>query len=156
MNQLNKNILCTSAFIILSLASAFSQNYIGDRKEIDSILENIVQFSGYIMASNYAQIGKSYTEDARIFPTNKDIIQGRESIIDYWTMPEGSRISYHKVTPIEIKIWGDEAYDYGYYEGVTTRVTGEKTSWRGKYVIVWRKTNEEWKIHLDIWNRIAD
>ena len=108
------------------------------------------------MRSDYHSIGKAYTVDAKIFPNNMDIIQGREEIIKYWTLPEGLRTKYHKIIPEEIKIIGNEAYDYGYYEGTTLRSDGTESNWKGKYVVVWRKIDREWKMYLDIWNRIKD
>lgn len=98
----------------------------------------------------------AYTDDAKIFPNNMDIIEGRDAIITYWTLPEGVETIYHKITPEEIKILGNEAYDYGYYEGKTKRADGSELKWKGKYVIIWKKINEEWKIYLDIWNRIQN
>ena len=42
----------------------------------------------------------------------------------------------------------------GYYEGKTQRKDGSEISWKGKYVIVWKKEKGDWKIHLDAWNRV--
>lgn len=145
-----------ATILSICIIQGFSQTYIGDEKEIENILANIENFSKYIMASDYRQIGNSYTEDAKIFPNNRDIIVGRKAITDYWRLPEGVQTSYHKVTPGEIKINNDEAYDYGYYEGTTRRANGEEVPWKGKYVIVWKKIDGDWKIYLDIWNRIAN
>ena len=63
-------------------------------------------------------------------------------------------MKFHKITPKEIKVVGNEAYDYGYYEGTTLRANGSESNWKGKYVIIWKKVAGEWKIYLDIWNRI--
>lgn len=146
----------TIAFISLFILSTtlFSQNYIGKQKEIDRILSNISDFSEAVMRSDAQAIGMAYTEDAKIFPSNTDIIRGREAIIEYWTLPDGVQTTYHKIRPEEIKINGKEAYDYGYYEGTTRRADGSESSWRGKYVIIWKKLDGEWKIYLDIWNNI--
>lgn len=141
-------------FLLTVTSSIFAQHYTGDSKDIQQILENIKAFSSFVMASDYDQIGNSYTEDAKIFPNNKDIITGRKNIINYWALPNGVRTKYHKITPEEIKVIGDEAYDYGYYEGTTVRPNGTTSNWKGKYVIVWRKVNRDWKIYLDIWNRV--
>ena len=54
----------------------------------------------------------------------------------------------------EIKIIENEAYDYGYYEGRTKRANGQESSWKGKYVVVWRKEEDTWKMYLDIWNAV--
>jgi uncharacterized protein (TIGR02246 family) len=93
-----------------------------------------------------------YTPDAVIFPGSSEMIRGAEGIRRYWTLPAGQRVTRHVATPTEILIDGDHAYDYGVYE-----VAGERggEAWgptRGKYVIVWRRTAQGWRMHLDIWN----
>ena len=133
-----------------------AQHFVGKQKEINKILTNIEQFSGYIMESDYEKIAGAYTDNGKIFPGNTMILEGKALIEDYWRLPEGTSITYHKVTPSEIKIMGKEAYDYGYYEGRTKRSNGEEVAWKGKYVIVWRKVNKDWKIYLDIWNRVGN
>ena len=146
--------LITTLFTLFLLNSGSSQTYQGNQKHINRILENITQFSDYVMAGDYENIGAAYTEDAKIFPNNTDIIEGRAKITSYWKPSGEARTVYHKITPSEIKIIGKEAYDYGYYECITRSANGEETSWRGKYVIVWKKIEGDWKIYLDIWNRI--
>lgn len=142
-------------FIIISQLGN-SQTYTGKQKEIQKILAQIEQFSKYVMASDHESIAKAYSKDGKLFPNNMEIIEGEEAIGDYWKLPEGIQISYHKIIPQEIKIVGKEAYDYGYYEGRTKKADGEEVSWKGKYVIVWKKVGKEWKIYLDIWNRIEE
>jgi len=90
----------------------------------------------------------------KIFPSGSDIIIGRKAIKEKWTLPKGSSIVTHKVMPKEIKIIEDYAYDYGYYEGSSTNEKGDLFPFKGKYVIVWKKNNDSWKIYLDIWNAI--
>jgi ketosteroid isomerase-like protein len=48
----------------------------------------------------------------------------------------------------------DFAYDYGYYSGSSAKTGEESSKFQGKYVIIWKKENNDWKIYLDIWNRI--
>jgi ketosteroid isomerase-like protein len=131
-----------------------AQNFEGKRKDIDQILENIAAFSQHVMNSDYDKIAEAYTNDAKIFPGNQEILSGRDRIKKYWVLPEGVRTSYHKIMPEEIKVIKDHAYDYGYYEGKTRRKDGSEVSWKGKYVIVWKKEKGEWKMLLDIWNRL--
>jgi ketosteroid isomerase-like protein len=131
-----------------------SQTFIGKQKHINQILENTRNFSEFVMSSDYDGIAKSYTKDAKIFPNNTKILTGTDSIISYWTLPAGVEVSFHKITQSEIRVNGNEAYDYGYYEGKTKQADGKESSWKGKYVIVWRRENGEWKMHLDIWNKV--
>ena len=146
--------ILTAAIIALAPLLAFSQNFVGNQDEIAKILQATQSFSEYVMASDHEMIGSTYTTDAKIFPSDKDIIHGREEITKYWIQPEGFRTSYHKISPEEIKVIGDEAYDYGYYEGTSINADGKETSWKGKYVVIWKKVGDDWKIYLDIWNRM--
>lgn len=93
-----------------------------------------------------------YTTDAVIFPNNSEMIQGQDAIRRYWTLPAGQTVTHHRATPTEIRVDGDHAYDYGVYEISGTR---DGTAWgpnHGKYVIVWRRTPDGWRMHLDMWN----
>jgi ketosteroid isomerase-like protein len=77
----------------------------------------------------------AYTPDAKIFPNGMDILQGSDAIRRYWTPPaeRQSRTIYHHIMPEEIKILGDEAYDWGYYEGKTSNADGSETPWKGTF-----------------------
>lgn len=141
--------------IVLSfplLASA--QNYQGDSSEINKILTNIQNFSQAYMDGDFRKMANAYTLDGKIMPNNTMIIEGHEAIYEQWVLPEGVKILQHKVSPEEIKIMEDYAYDIGYYEGQTKQLDGNVVSWKGKYVIVWQKVDNVWKIYVDIWNRV--
>ena len=144
-------IFCTLLFV----SELSAQNYSGDPKEINRILENIKLFSQYYMSRDYDKLAGAYTLDGKILPPDTDIIEGREAIRKRWVLPDGVDIPYHKITPAEIKIIGDYAYDVGYYEGRSKRANGEIQSFKGKYVIIWKKEEGDWKIYLDIWNSVG-
>ena len=97
-----------------------------------------------------------YCADAKIFPAGDDIIIGQTAIKKKWTLPKGAKVLSHKVTPKEIKIIENYAYDYGYYEGSSINKDNVTSNWKGKYVIIWKKEDNNWKIYLDIWNRINE
>lgn len=134
--------------------TAHTQKFTGKDKDIQQILQNIKTFSEHYMNSDHEAIAKCYTEDGIIFPSRIDFVQGQEAIAEWWTIPEEVTIKFHKITPKEITIVKKTAYDYGYYEGETLKPDGTSISWKGKYVIVWKKIGKEWKMYLDIWNRI--
>lgn len=142
--------------VFLTPFLGISQDLKGDQGELIKILQNIKEFSAAVMASDYEKVGQAYTADAKIFPTNREIIEGRDAIVKYWTPTNGSRISFHQILPRGINITGDQAYDYGYYKGRTLNAQGEESSWQGKYVLIWKKIDDQWKIYLDIWNRVPN
>jgi ketosteroid isomerase-like protein len=140
---------------LFSLASmlAFSQK---NETAEALIRQNIADFSKNLVAGNIDALVAAYTPDAKIFPNGHEILQG-ESLRNYWTPPADrkSRTSYHRIMPEEIRILGNEAYDWGYYEGKTLGEDGQETAWKGKYVIIWKEVAPGvWKIYLDIWNRV--
>ncbi len=123
----------------------------GDR---ESITRGTKAFSKAYVDADYEKLANMYTIDGKIFPNNSDIISGREAIKNRWILPDGVEVLEHKVSPSEVNIIGNYAYDYGYYEGKTSSSKNEVQAFKGKYVIVWRKTDDQWKIYLDIWNRL--
>lgn len=106
------------------------------------------------MAADYDAMMDCYTTDGKIFPNGALIIEGHDAIRKRWVLPAGDRVTKHVASPDEIRITGDYAYDYGYYEGETTKADGSIQQWKGKYVIVWKQDRGEWKMYLDIWNRV--
>jgi ketosteroid isomerase-like protein len=144
-----------SVFVFLFLFSnLYAQEYSGNGADINIILENINAFSKAYVNADYDKLTKFYCTDGKIFPAGADIISGHEAIKKRWISPKGTSIQSHKISPKEIKIIDNYAYDYGYYKGVSTSKKGKTSTFNGKYVIVWRKEGSEWKIYLDIWNRI--
>ena len=131
-----------------------AQIFNGSEEDIESILQTVEQFSAHVVNNEPAEIGAIYARNAKIFPNNRDIIEGRDPIIEYWTLPEDRQTVYHKIIPQEITIEGDKAIDHGYYEGETKMADGTRHTWKGKYVVIWHKIDGTWQIYLDIWNSL--
>ena len=145
----------TILLFFLSLI-CYAQEYSGKGEDINQILKNIKEFSRAYVGANYDTLTAFYSVDAKIFPAGVDIIKGHDAIKKRWLLPKGTKILSHKIVPREIKIIEDYAYEYGYYQGSTSSKEGQSSNWKGKYVIVWKKVNNDWKIYLDIWNKIDD
>lgn len=144
-------------FLSISLITALSlpaQTYLGKPKHIQQILSNIQQFSKDFVAGDAEKVAAAYTRDGKLFPTNRPILEGTAELIKYWTPGGASKVIYHKVTPVELTVVKDIAYDYGYYEGKSQGTDGAISAWKGKYVIVWKRIGKEWKIYLDCWNAV--
>ncbi|WP_420318183.1 YybH family protein [Ekhidna sp.] len=144
-------ITLTILILIVSIATN-AQN-----KEVEAIKSQATKFSKYLISGDRDKVVAMYTKDAKIFPEDTDILEGKE-LSNYWNPADKERkwkTTHHKFIPTEIKVWENEAYDFGYYEGTSSY--GEQTyNWRGKYVVIWRKVDGVWKIYLDIWNRIKE
>ena len=143
-------------FILLISHTLSAQHFHGNKTDIHAVLDKIKAFSEAVVESDYDAIANSYTLDGKIFPSGTEIISGRKAIKERWILPEGVSITHHRVVPMEIRFLDDYAHDFGHYFGTTRKANGEEVSWKGKYVIVWKKVDGEWLIYLDIWNRIDD
>lgn len=124
--------------------------------DVDMIKKKTIAFSRAYMDGDIDALVNMYTEDGKIFPNNRKIMSGKTDLKSYWAIPEGIEILHHKVTPTEITIENDTAYDYGYYEGKTLTKDKKEVAWKGKYLIVWKKIDGNWKIFLDIWNNVTE
>ncbi len=126
---------------------------VDEQAVIDTLASLARQFSQAYMDGDVATMMTIYTEDAVLFPNNAEYIRGEADVRGYWTLPEGRRITHHKLTPVEVEVSGAMASDFGHFE-----VSGENdgVAWGpvyGKYLVVWKLGNDgQWRMHLDMWN----
>ena len=125
------------------------------QSDLDIIKKNTEAFSNAYMQGRINDLVNMYTNDGKIFPNQRKIISGKPDLKTFWAIPEGVKITYHKVIPSEVVIENNYAYDYGYYEGKTLTKEKKEVSWKGKYIIIWKKIDNDWKIYLDIWNNVS-
>ncbi len=130
--------------------------YKGEISELKNILSQIDKFSKAYMRGDHVAISQCYTTNGKILPPGSDVITGRAAIANRWKLKEGVSVDLHRVNPIEIVIHSDTAYDYGYYNGRTSYPNGKTSDWKGKYVIIWKRVDNQWLIDIDIWNPVND
>jgi uncharacterized protein (TIGR02246 family) len=99
---------------------------------------------------DFAGIASLYTEDATAFPPGSGIVKGRAAIEEMWkSMAE--QITDPMVTTLEVKPLGPSAAREIGTLTLKTRGPAPKEL-TGKYVVVWEKVGNEWKLATDIWN----
>ena len=98
-------------------------------------------------------IANIYAADGSFMPPNTPRIDGRDAIRSAFAeMLQGPNVSLtFQPTEIVVAQSADMAYDIGTYnlamDGPEGRIEDE-----GKYVVVWKKVNGEWKVAVDIFN----
>lgn len=96
-----------------------------------------------------AAIAQLYTADGKLLPPGSDAVSGRPAIAEFWQGVMESGVATVSLMIDEVNGAGDWAYElsrYAMYDSATTAV-GE-----GKYIVVWRRTEDGWQLHRDIWN----
>jgi uncharacterized protein (TIGR02246 family) len=106
-----------------------------------------------VKAKDAAGIAALYAEDGAVMPPNGPIGKGHAAIQQTWASMMGTPGFDLTFVPEQIIVSssGDMALDRGTYKlAVAPNGTAQTDS--GKYVVVWRKVDGEWKAAADIFN----
>ena len=93
------------------------------------------------------KIADMYADGARVLPPNSPMVQERQRIQEFWqsVINMGAKLSLSTTT---VEAHGDVAHEVGTYDMI---LPGDKRD-SGKYVVVWKRENGDWKLAVDIWN----
>jgi len=99
---------------------------------------------------DFVGIASLYTDDATAFPPGSAMVKGSAAIAAMWKSM-AAQVSDPKVTTIDVKSLGPSAArEIGTFSLKTKGPTPQEVS--GKYVVVWEKVGDRWKLATDIWN----
>ena len=101
------------------------------------------------LSGNARDVASFYTEDAILMPTGSEPLQGTASIADLWGAVLNMGIKEVKLETREVDAQGATAIEMGQY---TLRGGAGEVMDRGKYIVIWKLIQGEWKLHRDIWN----
>jgi uncharacterized protein (TIGR02246 family) len=118
-----------------------------------AIRGNVDRWLQLVKAKDAAGISQFYTEDGAVMPPNAPIGKGRAAIQQTWDSMMRTPAFDLTFAPEQILVSssGDLALDRGTYR-LTAESAGRQQTDTGKYVVVWRKVNGEWKAAADIFN----
>ncbi len=94
-------------------------------------------------------LAKYYTIDAKLYPSNSDVIEGQEAIEGFWNAAMNMGIKKAHLETVTAEGYGDFAIEEGRYK---LYAPGDILIDHGKYFVTWEKQGNEWKLHKDIWN----
>jgi uncharacterized protein (TIGR02246 family) len=138
---MNRTILVT-AFLIGLIAPAAAQ-----KAEIEAVNAKWAEFFN---KGDFAAMAALYTDDATAFPPGSPMVKGAAAIGAMWKKTaEG--VSDPKITTLDVKSLGPSAArEIGTFSLKTKGPTPQEVT--GKYVVVWEKVGNDWKLAADIWN----
>jgi uncharacterized protein (TIGR02246 family) len=137
-----RRIALALTFVLGLIAPSFAQ-----KAEIEEVNAKWMEFFN---KGDFAGVASLYTEDATAFPPGSGMVKGRAAIASMWKgMAE--QVTEPKVTTLDVKALGPSAArEIGTFSLKTKGPTPQEVS--GKYLVVWEKVGNDWKLAADIWN----
>jgi uncharacterized protein (TIGR02246 family) len=90
-----------------------------------------------------------YTESGQLLPTGSDVVSGHSNIASFWQGAMDMGIKEVRLETVELENHGDTAIEVGRY--TLSGAEGQRID-KGKYIVIWKQIDEQWKLHRDIWN----
>ncbi len=96
-----------------------------------------------------AGLAALYTPDGVLLPPGSSELSGTEAIQQFWQGAMNMGVAGAKLTTITAQELGDTAIEQGQF--VLSGADGSPLD-HGKYMVIWKRTNDQWQLHQDIWN----
>jgi uncharacterized protein (TIGR02246 family) len=131
-----------TAFVVGLIAPASAQ-----KAEIEAVNAKWIEFFN---KGDFASVASLYTTDATAFPPGSAMVKGAAAIGAMWKS-KAEDVSDLKITTLDVKSLGPSAArEIGTYSLKTKGPTPQEAT--GKYVVIWEKVGDDWKLATDIWN----
>ncbi|MCC3151640.1 SgcJ/EcaC family oxidoreductase [Hymenobacter sp. BT770] len=115
----------------------------------DEIRRANATFEANFERGDAAAVASLYTPNGVLLPTGMEPIEGPAGIQAFWQGAMEMGIKRVKLHTREVEQLTDTAIELGNY---TLYGPQDTQLDQGKYVVVWKEQEGQWKLHQDIWN----
>ncbi len=112
------------------------------------------QFGEIFTRGDMAALAALYTEDGQVLPPGGPTARGHQAIRQFWQGARDSGIEAAELQTLEVVGGGDLACEIG-RGTLTIRGGGGTSRVEVRYVVVWRRQGDGWKMAVDTWNSEA-
>lgn len=107
------------------------------------------RFEALVKDGKIEDIGRLYTEQARLLPPDARAVTGRDAIGKFW-MSAAAKLGIKSIRleTRTLDVHGDVANEVG----EATIGLGAAGSAQAKYIVLWRRVGGQWYLDVDIWN----
>jgi uncharacterized protein (TIGR02246 family) len=113
------------------------------------IEENDRKFMALYKQGDCAGVAALYSSDAVMLPANMDFVRGRENIQKAFEAFRAMGVAELVFQTLEVDHCGDRAIEMASFNMLGD---GGQLLDAGKYIVVWKHEQGEWKLHRDIFN----
>jgi len=145
-NHIHSIINILIILILLTNCAPKEEDNLKVRNEIASANEN---FMTAFSQSDTAALAALYTENGQVLPPNSKFVTGKEAIQTFWQALIDMGIKEVKLEIIEVEGHGNTAIEVSNF---TLQGEGGQVFDKGKYIVIWKKVDGQWKLHRDIFN----
>ena len=115
----------------------------------DAIAAANENFMAAFKRGDAAGMAALYTENGQVMPPNGDFVTGRQAVQMFWQALMDMGIKEAKMEIIEVEGHGDTAIEVSTF---TLQGEGGHVLDKGKYIVIWKQEEGQWKLHRDIFN----
>jgi uncharacterized protein (TIGR02246 family) len=141
-----------AAALIAGASSVGSSAEPGMKSARAAIDQANTRFSEAISRGDAQTIAALYTQDAIVLPERGEMVKGRKAIGEFWKTAMDSGVKSLETTTLEFGSSGDLAHEVGTVQLAIQGQGNAPATASAKYVVVWKREADGWKIHRDIWN----
>ena len=135
------------AILVLAVAAGLVTPASGQQAEIEAVNAKWISFFN---KGDFSGIASLYTEDATAFPPGSGMVKGRPGIEAMWK-GVAEKLGDPKLTTLDVKALGPSAArEIGTF--ILTTKGSPPQEITGKYLVVWEKVGNDWRLAADIWN----
>jgi uncharacterized protein (TIGR02246 family) len=148
-----KTLAACSLLLVCACASRPSSDFQAGDAE-NAIRKMDSSFAMAARAGDATAMSEAYATDAVVLAPNMPVVRGRDAIRSFWSGYLGQFASFDlSLTPDDVQQSGDLAVETGHYRAnMTPKNATAQVNDEGKYVVVWRKIDGQWKLTRDMFS----
>jgi uncharacterized protein (TIGR02246 family) len=159
MNATKRMVMAVSMlfmFVFASVAAAQDkpQKASGSDAVRSAIDATNAKFTAALKAGDIPKLTAVYTDDAMLLAPGAPVLKGRAAIAELFTgwLSEMS-VTDFSLTTGEVVVAGEYAIETGAYAmTMAPKSGGAAMPDKGKYLVVWKRDGDSWKLYRDVWN----
>jgi len=136
--------LCVAVMVLIGCSTPLFAA--GLRSEIESAN---AKFSAIAARGDGAALASLYAKDGAVMPAGSEPVRGTQAIAKFWQGALASGVAAIELKTVEVYGQGATATEVGEY--VLQDKAGKQLD-RGKYIVIWRRQDGEWKLLRDMFS----